>query len=81
MPDPVWTAVAFHGVRRSGITAGDTVLVQGAGPIGLFALQFARAAGAGKVLVAEPSPARRRLAAAIDSPARHRSWGEPGEGE
>jgi len=57
--------VALHGVRRSGITAGDTVLVQGAGPIGLFALQFARAAGAGKVLVAEPSPARRRLAAEL----------------
>ena len=26
--------VAFHGVRRSGITPGDTVGVQGAGPIG-----------------------------------------------
>jgi (R,R)-butanediol dehydrogenase/meso-butanediol dehydrogenase/diacetyl reductase len=54
--------VALHGVRRSGITAGDTVVVQGAGPIGLFALQFARAAGAGNVLVIEPSQARRRLA-------------------
>ncbi len=54
--------VAFHGVRRSGIAPGDTVVVQGAGPIGLLALQFARAAGAGDVLVVEPSPARRRLA-------------------
>jgi (R,R)-butanediol dehydrogenase/meso-butanediol dehydrogenase/diacetyl reductase len=54
--------VAFHGVRRSRITPGDTVVVQGAGPIGLLALQFARAAGAGVVLVVEPSPARRRLA-------------------
>jgi (R,R)-butanediol dehydrogenase/meso-butanediol dehydrogenase/diacetyl reductase len=54
--------VAFHGVRRSGITAGDMVVVQGAGPIGLLALQFARAAGAGEVLVVEPSPTRRRLA-------------------
>jgi (R,R)-butanediol dehydrogenase/meso-butanediol dehydrogenase/diacetyl reductase len=54
--------VAFHGVRRSGITPGDTVVVQGAGPIGLLALQFARAAGAGDVLVIEPSPVRRRLA-------------------
>lgn len=54
--------VAFHGVRRSGITPGDTVVVQGAGPIGLLALQFARAAGAGDVLVIEPSPIRRRLA-------------------
>lgn len=54
--------VAFHGVRRSRITAGDTVVVQGAGPIGLFALQFARAAGAGAVLVVEPSAPRRQLA-------------------
>ena len=54
--------VAFHGVRRSRITPGDTVVVQGAGPIGLLALQFARAAGAGDVLVVEPSTARRRLA-------------------
>jgi (R,R)-butanediol dehydrogenase / meso-butanediol dehydrogenase / diacetyl reductase len=54
--------VAFHGVRRSGIMAGDTVVIQGAGPIGLLALQFARAAGAGDVLVVEPSPTRRRLA-------------------
>jgi len=34
--------VALHGVRRSRITVGDTVVVQGAGPIGLLALQFAR---------------------------------------
>ena len=34
--------------------------MQGAGLIGLFAMQFARAA-AGKVLVVEPSPTRRRL--------------------
>ena len=57
--------VAFHGVRRSGITAGDMVVVQGAGPIGLLALQFARAAGAGEVLVVEPSPTRRRLASEL----------------
>jgi (R,R)-butanediol dehydrogenase/meso-butanediol dehydrogenase/diacetyl reductase len=53
--------VACHGVRRSRITAGDTVVVQGAGPIGLFAMQFARAAGAGQVLIVEPSEMRRRV--------------------
>jgi (R,R)-butanediol dehydrogenase / meso-butanediol dehydrogenase / diacetyl reductase len=57
--------VAFHGVRRSRITPGDTVAVQGAGPIGLFVMQFARAAGAGTVIVVEPSPARRQLAAEL----------------
>ena len=53
--------VAFHGVRRSRIAPGDTVVVQGAGPIGLFAMQFARAAGAGQVLIVEPSEMRRRI--------------------
>lgn len=54
--------VAFHGVRRSQIAPGDFVVVQGAGPIGLLSMQFARAAGAGAVLVVEPSPVRRKLA-------------------
>jgi (R,R)-butanediol dehydrogenase/meso-butanediol dehydrogenase/diacetyl reductase len=55
-------AVALHGVRRCGVAPGDVVVVQGAGPIGLLAAQFARAAGAGCVLVVEPSEGRRRLA-------------------
>jgi (R,R)-butanediol dehydrogenase / meso-butanediol dehydrogenase / diacetyl reductase len=55
-------AVALHGVRRSRIAPGDTVGVLGVGPIGLLAAQFARAAGAGEVLVVEPSEVRRRLA-------------------
>jgi (R,R)-butanediol dehydrogenase/meso-butanediol dehydrogenase/diacetyl reductase len=53
--------VALHGIRRAGIVPGDTVVVQGAGPIGLFAMQFARAAGAGHVLIIEPSESRRRV--------------------
>lgn len=55
-------SVAFHGVRRSKVAPGDIVVVQGAGPIGLLSAQFARAAGAGLVIVVEPSEARRRLA-------------------
>mgnify|MGYP006280490139 CR=1 FL=1 len=55
-------AVAFHGVRRSGIELGDLVLVQGAGPIGLLAAQCARAAGAGRVIIVEPSTFRREVA-------------------
>ena len=45
------TTVAFHAVRRSGIRLGDVALVQGAGPIGLTTLQWARAAGAAEVVV------------------------------
>lgn len=54
--------VAVHAVHRSGLIEGDTVVVQGAGPVGLTTLQCARAAGAGPVIVVEPDPVRRALA-------------------
>jgi len=38
-------AIGAHAVRRSGIEAGDRVLVTGAGPIGLGTALFARIAG------------------------------------
>jgi len=57
--------VAYHGVRHAGIAPGDTVVVQGAGPIGAFALQWARVAGAATVLVVEPSATRGALALAL----------------
>lgn len=59
------TAVALHGVRRSGIRVGDVVLVQGGGTIGLLAAQCARIAGAGRVIVSEPSAFRREVARAV----------------
>ena len=43
-------AIAAHGVRRAGVTKKDTVLVMGAGPIGLGLIQFSHLAGA-KVIV------------------------------
>lgn len=39
-------AIGAHAVRRSGLAAGDTVLVIGAGPIGLGVMALARYAGA-----------------------------------
>ena len=57
--------VAFHAVRASRIRLGDVVVVQGAGPIGLTTLQWAKAAGAGDVIVIEPNVQRRALAAAL----------------
>ena len=44
-------AVSVHGVRRGQMAGGETVLVVGAGNIGLTAVAAARAMGAGKVLV------------------------------
>jgi threonine dehydrogenase-like Zn-dependent dehydrogenase len=42
---------AIHGVERTGIQAGDSVVVQGAGPVGIAALAVAKNAGAGKIIV------------------------------
>lgn len=57
--------VAFHAVRHSRLRLGDTAVVQGAGPIGLSTLQYVRSAGAGRIIVIEPNPRRRELAAAL----------------
>ena len=44
-------AVSTHGVRRGGMSGGETVAVLGAGTIGLTAVAAARAMGAGRVFV------------------------------
>ncbi len=54
--------VAYHGVRLGRLRIGDFAVIQGAGPIGLFALQWVRHAGAREIVVVEPSPARSALA-------------------
>jgi 2-desacetyl-2-hydroxyethyl bacteriochlorophyllide A dehydrogenase len=56
------TAVAAHAVRRAPQTLGASVVVLGAGPIGLAVLQSVIAAGAAVTIVSEPSEARRALA-------------------
>lgn len=58
-------AVAMYGVDRGGITAGSTVLVSGAGPIGALTVLCAHAAGAATIIVSEPNPNRRRILAGI----------------
>jgi len=42
---------AIHGVERTGIEWQDTVVVQGAGPVGIAALAVAKSSGAGRVIV------------------------------
>ncbi len=51
-----------NGQRRSRVSLDDTVLIMGAGPIGLFHLQLSLLAGARTVIVSEPSPTRRAFA-------------------
>ena len=52
-------AVAVTAIDRSGLEAGGSILMSGAGPIGALAALAADAAGAGRIFVSEPNPARR----------------------
>jgi L-iditol 2-dehydrogenase len=55
-------AVAVHAVSLSRISAGDQVLVLGAGMIGLLTLQALRAAGCSSVYVSDVDASRLKLA-------------------
>lgn len=46
-------SLAMYGVRRSGLQAGDTVLITGGGPTAVFTLMSCFAAGASKVFMSE----------------------------
>jgi len=53
-------AIGAHGVRRANVAPGEFVLVIGAGPIGLGAMEFARMAG-GQVIAMDISDQRLRF--------------------
>ena len=55
-------SVGLWSCWKGGVTAGDRVLVTGAGPIGLLAMQVARALGAAEVTITDVSPQRLELA-------------------
>jgi L-iditol 2-dehydrogenase len=55
-------AVAVWACRKAGVSAGDRVLVTGAGPIGLLVAQTARASGAAEVVITDVSEPRLVLA-------------------
>jgi len=55
-------AVALHGITRSGVTAGDTIMVFGAGPIGALTIAALKARGLGPITAVEPGGKRRQLA-------------------
>jgi 2-desacetyl-2-hydroxyethyl bacteriochlorophyllide A dehydrogenase len=55
-------AVALHGITRSGVEAGQSALVMGAGPIGALTIAALRAVGVDEVVCVEPNERRRALA-------------------
>ncbi len=58
---------AFHAVERAQIRLGDTVVVQGSGPVGLAAIVFARLAGALTVINVGGPAHRLRMARALEA--------------
>jgi threonine dehydrogenase-like Zn-dependent dehydrogenase len=53
---------AIHGIERMGVSWGDTVVIQGSGPVGLSALAVAQTAGASTTIVVGGPAARLELA-------------------
>ena len=57
--------VSYHGAKRGEVKPGDTALVVGAGPIGIFAMQSCKVLGADKVIIADFDETRLVLATAL----------------
>jgi L-iditol 2-dehydrogenase len=55
-------SVGIAAVRKAGLGEGSSVLVAGAGPIGIVAIQLARAYGATGIAVSDPDELRRNQA-------------------
>ncbi len=67
----------FHAVAHAGMRAGDTVAVLGLGPVGLCAVQAARAGGASKVFAIDSVEARLEMARAFGATPLHLTEEEP----
>ncbi len=59
------TSVGVHAANRTPLQLNDTVVIVGAGGVGLVALQAIRLKGAGKIIVTDLSPSRLEMARAM----------------
>jgi L-iditol 2-dehydrogenase len=55
-------SIGVHGANRTPLSLNDTVVIVGAGGVGLVALQAMRLKGAGKLIVTDLSPSRLEMA-------------------
>jgi alcohol dehydrogenase len=67
----------YHAIADGGLRAGDTVAVLGLGPVGLCAVQAARAHGAAHVIAIDSVPERLAVAESFGAQAVHLSDGDP----
>lgn len=64
-------SVGIWACRRADLQPGDDVLVTGAGPVGIFAAQTARALGAGSVTITDVTPFRLAMAERLGFETEH----------
>lgn len=67
----------YHAVTHAGVTAGDTVAVLGLGPVGLCAVQAARAAGAAQVFAIDTVEQRLAMAERFGATPLHLTEQDP----
>lgn len=54
--------IALHGVRKARISLGESVMIMGMGPLGVYGVQLAKWSGAVPLIAADLKPERRALA-------------------
>jgi 2-desacetyl-2-hydroxyethyl bacteriochlorophyllide A dehydrogenase len=67
----------YHAVADSGLRAGDVATVLGLGPVGLCAVQAAKAAGAARVIAIDSVPERLAMAESFGAQSVHLSEQDP----
>jgi 2-desacetyl-2-hydroxyethyl bacteriochlorophyllide A dehydrogenase len=67
----------YHAVEASGLQPGDTAAVLGLGPVGLCAVQAAKAVGAAHVIAVDTVAERLAMAASFGAQPVHLSEGDP----
>lgn len=67
----------YHAVAHAGLRAGDTIAVLGLGPVGLCAVQAARAAGATRIFAIDTVPQRLEMAGAFGATPVHLTEEDP----
>jgi len=64
MLSDIWPT-GWHATELAGVATGDSVVIYGAGPVGLLAAYSARIKGAGQIMVVDRHPDRLKLAEQI----------------
>jgi 2-desacetyl-2-hydroxyethyl bacteriochlorophyllide A dehydrogenase len=67
----------YHAIAHAGTRAGDSVAVLGLGPVGLCAVQAARASGASRVFAIDSVPPRLEMAASFGAEPLHLTEDDP----